>query len=62
MIAIWSGTVWWNFQNKIDGLFSSMPNVFSIGDDTSLAAFNEQGNEQGSEEDETSDEVLQICR
>ena len=30
------------FQKKIDGMFSGMPNVFSIPDDILIAGFNEQ--------------------
>ena len=46
------------FQKKIDELFSGMPNVFSIADDTLLVGYDEQGREH----DEMLEKVEWLCR
>ena len=46
------------FQEKIDEIFSGMPNVFSIADFILIADFNEPDKDH----DETLDKVLWVCR
>ena len=58
MVAIRAAQVGDMFQKKINKLFSSMPNVFSIADDILIAGFDEQGKDHN----ETLNEVLQIYR
>ena len=43
------------FQNKVDKLFSSMPNVFGIVDDILIAGFDEWGRDH----DGTLEKLLQ---
>ena len=43
---------------KIDKLFSNMPNVFGIADDILISGFDGQGKDH----DETLDKVFRVCR
>ena len=45
------------FQKKIDELFSSMPNIFSIADDILIAGFDKYGKDH----DATLDKVPRVC-
>ena len=46
------------FQKKTDELFSGMPNIFGIADNTLIAGFDEPGTDHNA----TLDKVLRICR
>ena len=45
------------FQRRVDELFSNIPNVFCIANDSLTASCNKQGRDH----DETLGKVLQIC-